>query len=196
VPDGNADAPPQAATSAIAAVARPGRIEVASAANEPTGSIALAYAEQTGDGGPAQTIPTAQQAALRAALLSHAAATVRGGDSATSVAVKRLDGRPASTIFTVSTKRLSTTLADAGRLADPWLRAIMVSPSVSRFLCITALGARDFRTFANLMAKPASTVLMSFAADPNPGLDAGHFSGSAVVFLSTVTYPLRTAQLQ
>jgi uncharacterized protein YcbK (DUF882 family) len=195
VPDGSAVAPPQAATSAIAAVARPGRIEVASAANDPTGSIALAYAEQTDRSGPAQTIPTAQQAALRAALLSHATA-VRGGDSATTVAVKRLDGRPASTIFTVSTRRLSTTLADAGRLNDPWLRAIMVSPSVSRFLCITALGARDFRAFADLMAKPASTVLMSFAADPNPGLDAGHFSGSAVVFLSTVTYPLRAAQLQ
>ncbi len=189
VPDGNASAPSQAASSAVGAVARSGRTEVASAVNDSTGSIALAYAEETeGDG--------AEQAALRAALLSRAAAAIRGGDSATTVAVKRLDGRAASKIFTVSTKRLSTTLADAGRLADPWLHAIMVSPSVSRFLCITTLGARDFRSFADFMAKPASTVMMPFAADPNPGLDAGRFSGSAVVFLSTVTYPLRTAQLQ
>jgi len=196
VPDGNAGAPAPAASSAIAALARSDRTEIASAANDSTASIGLAYAEQTDRDGPAHTIPSAEQGALRAALLSRAAAAIRGGDGATTVAVKRLDGRAASKIFTVSTKRLSTTLADAGRLADPWLRAIMVSPSVSRFLCITTLGARDFRSFADFMAKPASTVMMPFAADPNPGLDAGRFSGSAVVFLSTVTYPLRTAQLQ
>ena len=81
-------------------------------------------------------------------------------------------------------------LADATRLNDPWLRAVIVSPSVNRFLRVTMLGVRDFRSLAELMVKPASSVMMSFAADPNPGLTHDHFSGSAVV------YPLRTALLQ
>ena len=46
------------------------------------------------------------------------------------------------------------------------------------------------------MVKPANSVMMTFAADPNPGLTHDHFSGSAVVFIPTVSYPLRTALLQ
>jgi hypothetical protein len=38
--------------------------------------------------------------------------------------------------------------------------------------------------------------MMMFAADPNPGLDHEHFSGAAIVFVSTVNYPTRTASLQ
>ena len=79
---------------------------------------------------------------------------------------------------------------------DPWIRAIVVSPSVTRFLCITALSARDFRALAPFMVKPATSVLMAFAADPQPGLTQDHFSGSAVVFVSTVIYPLHTAALE
>jgi hypothetical protein len=37
--------------------------------------------------------------------------------------------------------------------------------------------------------------MMTFAVEPNPGLDHDHFSGSAIVFVSTVTYPTRTASL-
>jgi len=39
-------------------------------------------------------------------------------------------------------------------------------------------------------------VMMTFAADPNPGLTADRFSGSAVVFISTVTWGARTAALR
>jgi hypothetical protein len=34
--------------------------------------------------------------------------------------------------------------------------------------------------------------MMTFAADPNPGLDHDRFSGAAVVFVATVNYPPRT----
>ena len=117
------------------------------------------------------------------------------GDNETTVAVKRVTSRPASTIVSVTTKK-ATALADATRLSDPWLRAILVSPSVNHYLCITMLGVRDFRSLAELMAKPASSVMMSFAADPNPGLTTDHFSGSAVAFTPTMSYALRTAALQ
>jgi uncharacterized protein YcbK (DUF882 family) len=206
VPDGMPVAhSADAETSALAAVAQPGRVAIANA--DPTGSVpaisnvqdsgaqdgrvvTLAYAEQP----PAVAMPAAATEALRAALVGAAAAQV--GDNATTIAVKRVSGRAASVVFTVSTKKVSPVLADKTRLSDPWLRAIMVSPSVNRFLCITALGVRDFRTLAELMVKPANAALMTFAAEPNPGLNTDRFSGSAVVFIPTVSYTLRTAQLQ
>ena len=82
------------------------------------------------------------------------------------------------------------------RLDNPWLRAIVLSPSVHRFLTTVALGARDFRPLAALMVKPANSVLMSFAADPYPGLDHDRFSGTAITLVSTVSYVTHTASLQ
>jgi hypothetical protein len=38
--------------------------------------------------------------------------------------------------------------------------------------------------------------MMTFAADPNPGLESARFSGAATVFVPTVSYTLRTAQLR
>jgi hypothetical protein len=77
------------------------------------------------------------------------------------------------------------------------MRAIVLSPSVRQFLTTVALGVRDFRLLADLMVKPSSAVLMTFAADPNPGLDHAHFTGAAIVFVSTVNYyPAHTALLQ
>jgi hypothetical protein len=107
-----------------------------------------------------------------------------------------MNGHSASVVVNVSTKKVSPLLADATRLTDPWLRAIMVSPSVNNFLCITSLGARDFRTLSAMMVKPANSVMMTFATDPNPGLEYAHFTGSATVFIPTISYTLRTAQLQ
>ena len=72
----------------------------------------------------------------------------------------------------------------------------MVSPSVNNFLCITSLGVRDFRTLSAMMVKPANSVMMTFATDPNPGLEYARFTGSATVFIPTISYTLRTAQLQ
>ncbi|MGO9400756.1 MAG: DUF882 domain-containing protein [Xanthobacteraceae bacterium] len=205
-----------AAASAVTAVARPSRSNAAPTANDPAGSIeafsaspalagqddrvapdlALAYAEQPDREGAARALaaaPASGTDALRAALLRAAA---QQAPDATTVAVKRVSGRNASVVVNVSTKKGSPLLADTTRLSDPWLRAIMVSPSVNNFLWITSLGARDFRSLAELMVKPGNSLMMTFAADPNPGLEYAHFSGSAAVFIPTVSYTLRTAQLQ
>jgi hypothetical protein len=114
----------------------------------------------------------------------------------TTIAMKRLANQIASTI--VSASASSVVAIKAGiRLENPWLRAVLVAPSVHRFLTTLALGVGDFRTLAALMVKPRSSVMMTFAADPNPGLDHEHFSGPAVVFVSTVSYPTtHTAILQ
>jgi uncharacterized protein YcbK (DUF882 family) len=150
--------------------------------------LALAYAESAGSEATA-----APATAQKPRTVVTATVGARTGDEMT-IAVKRVGDHPASAILTV-TNRTSPALADAERLHDPWLRAVVMSPSVRRFLTAATLGARDFRTLVAHMVKPSSSVMMTFAADPNPGLDHDHFSGSAIVFLSTVTYPTRTASL-
>jgi len=210
VPDGVNAARPAAAANALG-LRGPQHAEVASAAPDATGSVspfadaedrvpaelALAYAEPTDRDAPSSAASAVAAAAIPTAATPRAAVTravaVRTDDTAVTIAMKRIEGRPASAILTVANK--TAPLAESGRLDSPWLRAIVVSPSVTRFLCITALGAPDFRTLTPLMVKPANSVLMTFAADPQPELTQDHFSGSAIVFVSTVTYPLHTAAL-
>jgi uncharacterized protein YcbK (DUF882 family) len=214
VPDGMPAARTgQSASTAIAEVARPNRVDVANA--DPTASIpqfptaqddrvapdvALAYAATARSDEPVRSLPLPQPAAsagteaLRAALVRSAVG--QNADNATTIAIKRTAGRTESVVFTVSTRKTSPVLADATRLSDPWLRAIVVSPSVERYLSISALGVRDFRSLADLMVKPANSVMMTFSADPAPGLQYNRFSGNAVVFTPTISYTLRTAQLQ
>ena len=212
MPDGANAARPAAAANPLG-LRGPQRTEVASAAPDATGSVspfadaaedrvpaevALAYAEPTDRDAPSSAAAAVAAAAIPTAATPRAAVTravaVQTSDTAVTIAMKRIEGRPASAILTVANK--TGPLAESGRLDSPWLRAIVVSPSVTRFLCITALGTRDFRTLTPLMVKPANSVLMTFAADPQPGLTQDHFSGSAIVFVSTVTYPLQTAALE
>ena len=119
-------------------------------ASEPTGSVAatqaqggqedrvapelaLAYAEQPGQSATTAlaATPTTDPDAMRAALLRTAA---QQSSNTTTVVAKRVNGHDASLVVNVSTKKISPLLADTTRLADPWLRAIMVSPGVNDFL--------------------------------------------------------------
>jgi uncharacterized protein YcbK (DUF882 family) len=200
LPDGMSAAQPTAVTTkAVTGDARARRTGPVLADADPTGTLtpwpeeaidrapsglSLAYAEPAGRDAPA---------AVQKPRATAGVATRADGDEMT-IAVKRVGDRPASAVLTV-TNRKSPALADGKRLNDPWLRAVVLSPSVSRFLTAATLGARDFRTLAALIEKPASSVMMTFAAEPNPSLDHDHFSGSAIVFVPTVTYPTRTASL-
>jgi uncharacterized protein YcbK (DUF882 family) len=153
--------------------------------------ITLAYADQTGgDAAAAPDAPTGI-AALRAAAIPAQQAAQIG----TTIAIKRGADQAASAIMTAGAS-LVTVVKAGTQLENPWLRAIVLSPSVHRFLTTVALGERDFRSLAALMVKPKNAVMMTFAADPNPGLDHDHFAGAAIVFVSTVAYPTRTASLQ
>jgi uncharacterized protein YcbK (DUF882 family) len=82
------------------------------------------------------------------------------------------------------------------RYDDPWLRAIILAPRLSDSMTATLYGEPDFTELRTLMNKPATTVAMSFANDPYPGITADRFSGEAVVFLTTYAFPRRTAWLQ
>ncbi len=176
-------------------------VEVASADPNATGTVgslpgasadrvppqlALAYAEQPDT--PSHAIAVAARAAV-----DKAGAVI--GESETTVAVKGVNDQPKTSVQK-AIQVAAAAVKVSERLDNPWLRAIILSPSVHRFLSTLAFGARDVTYLASLMVKPASSVMMTFSADPNRGLSQDHFSGSAIVFLTTVTYPTRTASLQ
>ena len=201
-PDGMTAAKPTVASAA----APQSRTELASADPDATGAVgafatgrddrvptelALAYAEQAQGSAQDRAQGIAELRAAAAAVAKAAAS----GDNGTTVAVKRVGDRPASAVFTVANRK-SSALANADQLADPWLRAILLSPSVRGYLTTLALGSRDFTALAPLMAKPDSAVMMTFSSDPNLGLEPDHFSGSAISFVPTVSYPTHTADLR
>jgi uncharacterized protein YcbK (DUF882 family) len=166
------------------------RSETVAAVDEAsTGSVhPLAYADpdETQNGAIAAT----GIAALRAAALAAIPAK-------TTVAVKRAADEVASAIVTASSSSM-TVIRDGAHVANPWLRAIVLSPSVKHFLTTMALGDRDFRSLASLMVKPQRAVMMTFSADPYAGLAADHFAGAAIAFVPTVSYraATHTASLQ
>jgi uncharacterized protein YcbK (DUF882 family) len=88
-------------------------------------------------------------------------------------------------------------VANAGmRYDDPWLRAMILAPSLSDSMTATLYGEPDFTALRALMNKPTTSVAMAFNNDPYPGITADRFSGEAVVFLTTFAFPRRTASLQ
>jgi hypothetical protein len=111
----------------------------------------------------------------------------------TTIAVKRSDERPS--VLPPRDKIISP-VRIGDRFDDPWMRAMIVSPSAQGFLRTTVLGATDFRNLGPYMLKPAASVLMTFTADPHLGMTCEKFAGSAVVFVATITFgTARTAAL-
>lgn len=86
-------------------------------------------------------------------------------------------------------------VAPGTRFDDPWLRAVMLAPSLTTALTVTPSGDPDYTELRSLMGKPVGSVVMAFAPEPYPGLANDRFSGGAVVFLATVTFR-RTAALR
>jgi uncharacterized protein YcbK (DUF882 family) len=119
---------------------------------------------------------------------------------ATTVAVKRGAEPPAATTPTPATAQsLAAALAQAKagqQFNDPWMRAMIVAPSAGAFMSTSLLGTSDFRTLSPYLQKPASSVMMTFANDPHLGMSTQRFTGTAVVFVSTVTFSRRTAALR
>lgn len=182
-----ADVPPSAATRAPLAAAHRAAAssEPATAAsatpwalidrhsNEPIPN-ALAYA--------AQPTPIAAARALPLALGTPRAASTASAE--TTIAVKRSDDR----LLVTPPTRAASVVRVGDRFNDPWMRAMIVSPSAQNFLKTTLLGAPDFRNLSPYLHKPAATMLMTFSNDPNRGMMSEKFDGSAVVFMSTATF--------
>jgi uncharacterized protein YcbK (DUF882 family) len=197
------DAPQVSAAARTGAPARrPANTEVASADPVTTASLApwplperserlatagaLAYAPATAP--EPSSRPALAQAAPRTALLA--------AQPDTTIAVKRTGNRPSSIVSSESTA-VAASAKPGMRFNDPWLRAMIVSPSAQGFMSTSLLGAPDYRNLRPYLQKPAASVMITFSDDPHLGMSAERFSGSAVVFISTVTFTQqRTATLR
>ena len=88
-------------------------------------------------------------------------------------------------------------VANAGmRYDDPWLRAMIMAPSLWDSMTATLYGTPDLSELRTLMRKPNSALTMSFNDDPYPGMSPNRFRGDAVVFLTTHAFTQRTASLR
>jgi hypothetical protein len=99
------------------------------------------------------------------------------------------------------TAKQATRSATAGvkvgeRFNNPWMRAMIVSPSALDFMSTSLYGAPDTASLRPHLAKPAATVMMTFSDDPYLGMSSEQFRGNAVVFVATVTFRQRTAALR
>ena len=82
------------------------------------------------------------------------------------------------------------------RFDNPWLRGVIMAPSVHYSMSVAAIGHQDYRTLAPFMHKPRTVLAMVFTADPHFGLTSVAFDGPAVAFMPTVTFVTRTAGLR
>jgi hypothetical protein len=142
----------------------------------------LAYAAQ-----PA-SISTAQPASIataRAVPLPFGTPRSAAALSDAAVTAKRNDDRlPVAT----ATAKTANVVRAGDRFDEPWMRALIVSPSAHSFLHTTQLGATDFRNLGPYLLKPAATMMMTFSNDPHRGMTSDKFDGNAVVFMSTATF--------
>ena len=147
------------------------------AAATTTGDDALAYAAQSDPTPVARVRPLLRPMGAKVPRLPREAAVIpAGGDT------------------TVAVKPPKSNLSIGGQRGDsPWLRAAMLTPSVSDYMTATQLGHADPRWLQALMQKPAQAVMMSFSADPSSGMVAERFTGHAVMFLATATFAPPTA---
>jgi hypothetical protein len=168
-------------TGAIAAL--PGKLE-----DRVSRQLMLAYAAQQAkpQQSAAPTMPTAFTAQA-----VDAQPSLPQPPPATTIAVKRSADQIASTIVAARPRGASAAVPGT-HLNDPWLEAIMISPSVRHYLTAMMLGEQDYRALAKLVEKPAHAVTMTFGAEPNAGMTYDRFSGSAIVFIPSVTYQAQT----
>ena len=144
---------------------------------------ALAYAAQPTPIAAARALPMGPATAGAAPIWAE-----------TTIAIKRSDASP--TIAPPRTKAVSVVRV-GDQVDDPWMRAMIVSPSAQDFMKTTMYGLPDFLALGPYLHKPASTMMATFSEDPHRGMTSETFSGSAVGFTRTVTFaPPRTALLR
>jgi uncharacterized protein YcbK (DUF882 family) len=149
-----------------------------------------------GDETPANAMAYAAQPTPLAAARTAPMGTglPRPGAPDTTIAVKRGNDQPSSV---VPPKTKGTNVVRVGdRFNDPWMRAMIVSPSAQSYMWVSLFATPDFSNFGELVQKPVATMAMSFTQDPHFGMTTEKFTGNAVFFLSTSAFGGRTASLK
>jgi hypothetical protein len=205
------EAPQTGAARAAAAPRRPAGTAVASADPKTTASVAAASLApwplaQRASEAPAPEAPAPANALAYAAQptpIAHArpAPPMGSGKPAaagpqTTVAVKRSDDRPSVAEPPPQQRNGVQVVRPGDRFNDPWMRAMIVSPSAQGFMRTTLYGVQDYRSLGPFFQKPPSSVMMTFSQDPHLGMSTEKFAGSAVGFVSTITFKARTAALR
>jgi uncharacterized protein YcbK (DUF882 family) len=90
----------------------------------------------------------------------------------------------------------SARLASAAKSNDVWMRAMILAPSASTSMSVSAMGDPDMTLMRSYFVKPTAVVTMSFADDPQIGLICERFTGAAIATLPTQSFVMRTASLR
>jgi uncharacterized protein YcbK (DUF882 family) len=179
------------------AYAAPQSLTTASAMRPETVGAAAAKPAAARD----NTTTVAKKAPVRSASLDQVAQLAEPVPAATSVTVAKTV-EPVAAIApalpaggtTVTTKVVN---ANAGmRYDDPWLRAMIMTPSIADSMTTTLYGRPDLSELRNLMHKPNDSLMLSFNDDQYSGVPPDRFRGDAVVFLTTHAFAQRTAALR
>ena len=162
----------------------PQEIAVASADPEPTASIG-SWPEFARDRVPADIA------------IAYAAAPAETPEPAARPTPMGVLGAPAPVIAPApAAAGAAPRMVRGEKILDPWLRGLVVVPSVQYSLHVSVLGPTDYRTLRPLFAKPSFVLAMMFSDDPHFGMSAEVFGGAAVSFLPTITFASRTAGLR
>jgi hypothetical protein len=193
LPETNAPQTVPAARTAVPA-RRPAATQVASAAPVTTASLApwplSERVESLASAGALAYAPATEPTDLRTLAAATPAAIA---EPDTTVAVKRSGNRPS---MLSGPAAVVGAVKPGARFNEPWMRAMIVSPSAQGFMSTSLMGAPDYRNLTAFLQKPTAAVMMTFNDDPHLGMTPERFSGSAVVFVSTVTFNQRTASLR
>lgn len=99
--------------------------------------------------------------------------------------------------MTIAAKSVAAMAIGGRQTGNPWMRAAMLTPSVSDFMTMSRQGYVDPGWLAGLIHKPRQALAMGFGTDPQGGMVAARFTGSAVVFLATAKFgETKTASLR
>ena len=159
-------------------------VKIADAGDQVPAEVALAYAAQAHTAPPAPVT----RSLTAANPVPRAAATMQPTRLAS--ADKQL--APVQTASAAAPTLKPGTPPD-----DLWMRALLLAPNLQNYLTATVMGQADMRELVPLMDKPDAVVTMAFGDDPNPGLSAERFTGTAVVFVPTTSFEKKqTAALQ
>ena len=147
---------------------------------ERQGGYSLAFASQ-------QPEPAAQRAKPMGSTMPRKAAVAAN----TTVAFKGTAEEPSEVL-----SHTDQLISAQQRPDSPWLRALILTPSVQGAMSTTLFGLQDFRNLRPLLQKPNASLVMTFSRDPMLGMSHQRFGGSAISFLATATFAGRTATLQ
>ncbi|MDX6585309.1 MAG: hypothetical protein QOI10_4493 [Solirubrobacterales bacterium] len=90
----------------------------------------------------------------------------------------------------------STRLAAAPKSNDVWMRAMILAPSASTSMSVSAMSDPDLTLMRSYFVKPKIAVAMTFSDDPQLGLVCDQFTGPAIAKLATQSFVMRTASLR